>query len=161
MTLKWKLLILAALAFVGTMFTIMFIGPHMIDQPSFRAYQAVLPSLPPGVVPVTQPVAELPGARPEVVAADPQRVTKGQVYFQYYCVFCHGPAGDGGGPVGQSFFPPPADLRSARVGAYSDAELLNAILNGTGHGPVMQYTLRPQHRWYLVAYVRTLQKQRE
>ncbi len=155
---KWKIIFAIAVLGVGGMFTAMFIGPHMIEQPTFRAYQAVLPTLPAGAVPATQPVQDLPGARREVAMADPQRLYKGQAYYHYYCVFCHGTDGEGQGLAGQSFFPPPADLRAARIQAYSDEQLRDAILNGIGHTPVMEYTILPQHRWYLVAYVRSLAK---
>lgn len=155
---KWKIIFGLAFLGAGAMFTAMFIGPHMIEQPSFRAYQAVLPALPAGAVTATQPVQDLPGARREVALADPQRVYKGQAYYHYYCVFCHGNSGDGQGLVGQAYFPQPADLRDARIQAYSDQQLHDAILNGIGHTPVMEYTIRPQHRWYLVAYVRSLGK---
>ena len=81
---------------------------------------------------------------------------RGKVYYDSYCVFCHNANGDGQGPVGQSFVPFPADLRTARVRAYSDGQLLRAMLTGPGHEPVLAYTVHPEHRWYLVLYVRSL-----
>jgi hypothetical protein len=80
----------------------------------------------------------------------------GKIYYSYYCVFCHGESGAGDGPVGHSYVPPPADLRSPRVAAYGDGRLLQAMLRGVGHEPVLERVVAPEHRWPLVLYVRTL-----
>ena len=81
---------------------------------------------------------------------------RGKVYYDYYCVFCHGDKGDGNGPVGESYVPVPADLRAAKIQAYADGELLRAMLVGTGHEPVLGRVVHPEHRWYLVLYVRSM-----
>ena len=62
----------------------------------------------------------------------------------------------GNGPVGESYFPAPADLRTGKVSHYSDGRLLRAMLTGIGHEPVLERVVPPRHRWCLVLYVRSL-----
>jgi len=144
-------------------------GPRMREQPNLRAYQARMPMPPAGTVPVQLPPAlptpEQARALRSPVPATAVSIARGKIYYQYYCVFCHGANGDGNAPVGESFVPVPTDLRSPKVRAYSDGELLRAMLTGPGHQPVapyagptpvLEYTVLPQHRWYLVLYVRSL-----
>lgn len=80
----------------------------------------------------------------------------GRIYYGYYCLMCHGDNGDGNGPVGQSYVPKPADLRSEAVRSMTDGQLYLAMLMGEGHEPVMIQTVAPAHRWPLVMYLRTL-----
>jgi hypothetical protein len=144
-------------------------GPYMVEQPSVRPYEARMPMPPAGTVPVKPPPA-LPTAEQARELRNPilpteQNVARGKVYYQYYCVFCHAANGDGNAAVGQSLVPVPTDLRSPKVQAYSDGELLRAMLTGPGHKPfapyagpvpVLEYTVLPEHRWYLVLFVRSL-----
>ena len=80
------------------------------------------------------------------------------------CRDCHGDAAHGNGTAGRSS-PPSADLRSARVRNLKDGELLRVIFTRAGHQPaieppvrtsVLEYTVLPEHRWYLVLYIRSL-----
>jgi mono/diheme cytochrome c family protein len=151
---------LVALAGGGAVFWLLMVGPRMYDQEHIRAYQAEFPPMPEGVVPVEDPGTAIPSAEAAAglacpVADTPANRERGRVYYQYYCVACHGEKGDGAGPVGQSYLPVPADLRSPKIQAYADGRLLRAILTGTGHEPVLEYNVNPEHRWYLVLYTRT------
>jgi hypothetical protein len=40
----------------------------------------------------------------------------------------------------------------------SDGELLRAVFTNPTHAPVMEHTVQPEYRWYLVLYVRELAK---
>jgi hypothetical protein len=176
---KWiALFIVMGMMILGVFTSLIMIGPEMKSQPNFRAYQACVPLPPAGVVPV-EPAAGVPspaeaGATQNPLRATPENLARGRTYYEYYCLACHGDAADGNGPVGQSFLPRPADLRSCR-GCHSDAaakvrilkdgELLRVMLTGVGHQPaieppapmsVLEYTVLPEHRWYLVLYVRSL-----
>jgi hypothetical protein len=55
--------------------------------------------------------------------------------------------------------PSPTDLHAPKVLKMSDGELLRAMLLGVGHEPVLSRVVFPEHRWYLVGYVRTLGKE--
>ena len=170
--------IIVACATLGTLFIgyLMFAGspdgifspwydnPHMKWQPHLRSFDAPMPPPPAGAVPVTQ-TPPLPSAQQAATMTNPllargtpapEDYARGGVYYNYYCTFCHGPAGDGNGPVGQSYVPRPSDLRSAKIRGYSDGQLLRAMLLGPGHEPVLERTVNPDHRWYLVLYVRSL-----
>jgi mono/diheme cytochrome c family protein len=119
-----------------------------------------MPPPPAGAVPITDAFPPLPPPREArsltTRPATPRDLAAGQVYYQFYCAFCHGIAGDGQGPVGLSFVPFPADLRTQKVRGMSDGEILRAMLTGAGHEPVLEHTVLPQHRWPLVHYVRGL-----
>ena len=155
----------AAGAFHLAMGYVLVTGPRMRIQPNVHTYQAEVPPMPAGAVPVSTPDAA-PNARVPsdaetevpsgMAAASAESVARGRVYYQYYCVFCHGETGDGNGPVGQSYVPRPSDLRAPRVGAFSDGDLLRAMLAGTGHAPVLERVVPGEHRGPLMHYVRTL-----
>lgn len=158
---------LAALIVVmlGAAAYLLFTGPRMLVQPHIRTFQTPMAPLPKGVVPVDMPQA-LPGADKALtmtnpVTATPENLARGKTYYDYYCAFCHGAGGLGDGPVGQSYLPAPTNLVSARVQSYSDGQLLRAMLLGTGHVPVLERIVPPEHRWYTVLYVRSLGNGRE
>lgn len=151
----------AATVFVSVCIYLMMTGPRMYDQPHVRAFQATVPPMPAGVVPVEDTAFRAPSAEEarglkNPLPDTPDNRARGQTYYAYYCVYCHGDKGDGNGPVGESYVPVPADLRTARVRAMADGELLRASLVGTGHEPVLGRVVHPDHRWYLMLYVRSL-----
>jgi mono/diheme cytochrome c family protein len=138
-------------------------GPHMYVQPHIRTYEAVMPPTPQGAVPV-EPLPSLPSPQEALTLRNPipataESVARGKVYYEYYCLMCHGETGAGNGPVGESYVPVPADLRSPKLRVMADGQLFRAMLLGEGHEPVLAYTVLPEHRWYLVAYVRGLGKE--
>ncbi len=160
-------LFLTGVALIGVgilvYFTIMFIGPHMRVQQHIRAYQDTMPLPPKGIVPVEQDRYEVPSASEargmkNQLPDTPATHDRGKVYYGYYCIFCHGNNGQGDGPVGYSYMPVPTDLHAPRILQMSDGDLLRAMLVGIGHEPVLPRVVAPDHRWYLVNYVRALGK---
>ena len=152
--------IFAALIVAGLFGLVLYKGPRMQIQQHLRAYQWVQPPPVDGVVPVTLP-EQLPSMEAAPAVRNPLPDTaenrqRGRVYYHYYCIFCHGNEGAGNGPVGESYMPVPADLRSKRVTRYGDGDLLRNMLLGIGHEPVLERVVPPRHRWYLVTYVRSL-----
>lgn len=147
---------------VGTAMLIaylMFNGPRMRTQPSILPYQAVMPLAPLNSVPLIDPVPSLPST--QVVSGSQlslestrENLARGKVYYQYYCLFCHGERGDSNVPVGESYVPVPASLRNNKFQRYSDEQLLYAMLTGTGHEPVLARVVSPEYRKYLVLYIR-------
>ncbi|WP_136524251.1 c-type cytochrome [Geomonas ferrireducens] len=129
-------------------------GPRMTVQHHIREFQMVLPGPAQGSVSV-RPMAASEGVM-EGPRATPALLAQGRVYYDYYCLFCHGSAGAGDGPVGNSYVPRPADLRRPSVGAYLDGELLHRMLTGTGHEPVLERVVPQRHRWPLMLYLRAL-----
>jgi hypothetical protein len=154
--------LLCALAGGVVALYLMFSGPRMRTQPKIVPYQAVMPSLPAGVIPVTSGTSAVPSMESATQLGNPlpvarQTIENGRVYYSYYCVFCHDENGHGNGPVGRSYVPAPTDLTSSGVTKLSDGALYRAMLTGAGHEPVLGYVIDPKARWYLISYVRYLQ----
>ena len=170
--MKWaKILMPIVLAVAGVYSYLLFTGPRMKDtQPNIRAYRAAMPLPPKGALPTTDPTAPIPTEEQAAtmtidLPATEQNIAAGHACYEYYCLACHGQTGDGRGPVGESFVPSPGDLRSDSVRKMTDGQLIRAMLTGPGHRPVLtnigpeavlQYTVLPAHRPYLVLYVRSL-----
>jgi mono/diheme cytochrome c family protein len=157
-------ILLAAMFAVSVMGYVLYEGPRMRTQSNVRAYQVEVPPMPAGAVPAGTPDAAPNGKAPTAeaaagttnpVPASEESVARGKVYY-HYCVFCHGDTGDGNGPVGQSYVPKPADLRTPKIVGYSDGQMLRAMLVGVGHEPVLEKVVPDEHRWSLVNYLRTL-----
>jgi mono/diheme cytochrome c family protein len=107
----------------------------------------------------------LGGAAPskaEEGAIDP---AKGKQAYDLFCVTCHGPSGDGKGPVGVTLDPPPRDFNAGefKYGG-SDQDVFDVITNGAaakGGSPLMApwgAVIPEADRWALVKYIRTLKK---
>jgi hypothetical protein len=142
-----------------TILFLLFTGPRMYIQPNYRQFQAAMPVISPNTVPVENIYEPLPTAQESQKLTNPlsgtkENFAKGEIYYGYYCAFCHGDKGDGYGPVGYSYVPKPSDLREDKIQKKSDGEILYAMLTGTGHAPMLQRIVPPQYRWYLVLYVR-------
>ena len=135
-------------------------GPRMTVQHHVRDFQMIMPGRAAGtatvVPPDTLPLAAEASGLESPLQADAGTLARARVYYHYYCVFCHGDNGDGDGPVGRSYTPRPADLRSRKIAGYGDGELLRSMLTGIGHEPVLARVVPPEHRWYLVLFVRSL-----
>lgn len=148
-----SLALLAALLGAGTFSYLLFTGPRMKQQPSIQPFNAVMPLPPKRSVPQPDPLAS-PVFAP--AAPTPDNLARGKTYYAYYCLPCHGQSGAGDGPVGQSYVPTPADLRSMRLASLSDSQYLFASLTGPGHAPVLHRVVPPQHRPALLLYCRSL-----
>ena len=91
---------------------------------------------------------------------DTANLSRGKVVYQNICLQCHGEQGDGQGNLFTSGkYPyPPADLAHGRIDKKTDGEIFHAITVGFGimgpHGIIV----KPQDRWKLVLYLRSLKK---
>jgi mono/diheme cytochrome c family protein len=169
-----------AVGAAATAFYLMFSGPRMRVQPKLLPYQAPMPPVPEGTVPVAGRVAGIPSASsgqalaarvegvppsnrgPEALdtrGQDVRDTEAGRVYYGYYCAFCHGETGRGDGPVGVSYVPVPTDLTLPQVAALSDSALQEAMLTGVGHEPVLDRVVEARARRYIIHYVRTLSRE--
>lgn len=92
---------------------------------------------------------------------DPQTLARGKKVYFTYCAQCHGKNYDGYGTVGQSFAPPPANLKSQQVQAKSEGALFREISFGIpgGRQPALATTIDITDRWRVVAYVKSLDQQ--
>jgi mono/diheme cytochrome c family protein len=89
------------------------------------------------------------------------RIKSGKIYYEYYCVFCHGTPGQGIGPVGHSFVPTPRDLSTTGVLSLTDSALIRIIVNSPSHNPLLPYVISPEHRKAIATYVRNIGRLRE
>lgn len=91
------------------------------------------------------------------VPADARSLRNGAQQFAINCAVCHGPAGNGDGPVTQFGYPP------FKIGAgapnaigFSDGYLFGIIRNGRGLMPPYN-RIEERDRWDLINYLRALQ----
>jgi mono/diheme cytochrome c family protein len=92
------------------------------------------------------------------VTPDERSLRAGAQQFQINCAVCHGPLGNGDGPVTRFGFPP------IRIGAgsnaattLSDGYIFGIIRNGRGLMPPYN-RIEESERWDLINYLRTLQR---
>lgn len=87
----------------------------------------------------------------------PENLAAGKWAYETYCLVCHGPAGDGDGPIIPKFPNPPSFL-SKQARALSDGEIFHTISVGrkkmAAHAPLVSW----DERWQIVLYLRSLQR---
>ena len=127
------------------------------DRP---AQPAEPPPAPPPAEPPPPAAAETPPPAAEP-AGDP--VARGREVYQLYCASCHGPEGDGDGPVSAGLDPKPAKHSDGSyMNALSDAHLEKVIKEGgasVGKSPLMAPwggTLSDTQLKDVIAFVRSL-----
>lgn len=141
---------LGALALAAIFLWVLANGPRMKEQAHLRTYQYQMPLPPAGTVTVER------GEEVKAVATTEDAVIRGEIYYGYYCIACHGRDGAGDGPVGNSFVPAPADLRSGWILAMPDGVLLEAMVTGNGHAPVLDRLVPPEQLADIGAFVRSM-----
>jgi mono/diheme cytochrome c family protein len=90
---------------------------------------------------------------------DSLNLKRGKEVYENICLHCHGSAADGKGHLftsGKYLFPP-ANLISAKIVTRTDGQMYHAITVGYGimepHGVIV----RPNDRWKVILYIRSLQ----
>jgi mono/diheme cytochrome c family protein len=89
---------------------------------------------------------------------DPARRERGTAVFGNYCQVCHGPLGQGNGPVAQGGFPPPASLLADRAVQMKDGQMFHVLTYGQGNMPSFSAQLSRDDRWSVILHVRMLQR---
>ena len=146
---------------------------HMVVSPAVHPYDksAAPRETPRGIVPITGSEGDWGTGDPtklvygfDTLAANKatrpfgpgERLARGDSVYTTFCSVCHGPTGDGKGPVGPRMGA--ASLLTDKAKAYSDGYLYSIIRYGRGVMP--QYgdkIFRPHDRWATVNYLRRLQ----
>jgi mono/diheme cytochrome c family protein len=146
---------------------------HMVRSPAIHPYEkAPAPrDTPRGSVPIT-------GSEPEWGTGDPSKLAygfdtlaaartsnplgrgvaleKGDSVYHNFCAVCHGPVGDGKGPVGPRMGAP--SLLTDKAKGYTDGYLYGIIRYGRGVMPQYGDKIFLSHdRWAAVNYLRRLQ----
>ena len=148
---------------------------RMIEQPSFRAYEAA-PWFADGRAMRPPPLGTIPRGR----ALEPSPLTEGRVEgtyvddvpleisrplllrgrdrYQRFCAPCHGPDGTARTPVARDMqLRPPPSLLSDRVRAFPAGQIFQVISLGYGLMPSYAEVLPVPDRWAVVAYLEALQ----
>ena len=127
-------------------------------QPSFRPMENPRP-IPERSIPVEGPVS-IPnlGAPENPVPVDEISIARGAQLFSIHCQMCHGPGGEGNGPIAPFLVNfKPANLTLAVVQDKSDGALVLTVTNGvTDRMPALNENLTVRERWDVVNFIRTL-----
>ncbi len=91
------------------------------------------------------------------VDAEEADAAKGKQIYEIYCQSCHGPAGDGQGPIGKALDPAPRDFTRGEFKFGSkDGQIFKIIRDGTGSKDMESFSdrLKDEDMWNLVHYVK-------
>jgi mono/diheme cytochrome c family protein len=86
----------------------------------------------------------------------PASVEKGKRLYVSYCAPCHGPKGEGDGPIAGKLMIPLPDL-PANLKSRTDGYIYATIRNGGVVMPPQGVRILPAERWDIVNYLRTIQ----
>ncbi len=145
--------VIAAVPWFATMHRGIAIQPYQMPRPPV-----------PGTVPVTGSEVTyevLPPNYPAInrlvnpVARTSASINRGQELYRIYCVPCHGPAGQGDGPIVAKFIRPPS-LTAPQAKAYTDGYLYALLSSGRGLMPPYGDKIRGEDRWDVVNYLRAV-----
>ncbi len=89
---------------------------------------------------------------------DAAALQRGALVFSRFCQQCHGPAGEGDGPVAKRGFPPPPSLLLDNTRQMKDGQVFHVLTYGQGNMPSHAGQLSRDDRWNAVAHVRSLQR---
>jgi mono/diheme cytochrome c family protein len=149
--------------------------PGMYDSVPYDAYDRNLVTragqtllLPPeGTVPLAGPAFPYaPGAEEAERAGrelrnplepTPAHLARGKQVFENVCAVCHGPGGQGDGPI-IGRFPNPPSLLAARARGLPDGRIVHVIARGQGIMPPHSAQVLPDDRWRVVLHLRQLQE---
>ena len=93
------------------------------------------------------------------IPANPAGLERGRERFGIYCAVCHGIAGDGQGAILRYQYPiPPTSLHDDRILKMNAGEIFNIISNGIRNMPSYREQIPVKDRWYIIAYIRELQR---
>ncbi len=91
---------------------------------------------------------------------DSLNINRGKTVFQNICLQCHGVNGDGKGHlfVSGKYPYPPANLVSQKIIDRTDGEMYHVITVGFGIMEPHALIVKPDDRWKVILYIRTLQE---
>jgi plastocyanin len=106
----------------------------------------------------TRSIAHHAKDEPNPLAKDPAALAEGLQHYRAMCVACHGGPGAEPEEFAAGLHPPPPDLASPEVQAFTDGMLYETVARGIGSTgmPAFGKTHRPDQIWGIVAFVRHL-----
>ena len=95
------------------------------------------------------------------VTVDDTVLERGKQRYTIYCQPCHDARGDGKGILFTRGNVPTATFHQEKILNYPDGQIFDVITNGQGLMPAYRWPIPPADRWAIIAYVRTLQRERQ
>jgi mono/diheme cytochrome c family protein len=84
-------------------------------------------------------------------------IAKGKVLYDTFCIPCHGATGKRDGSISDKF-PGMPDITEKLFADRQDGFYFYRITFGMGRMPGYGHAISPAERWYIIHYLRTLQK---
>jgi mono/diheme cytochrome c family protein len=141
-----------------------FIYGRMRETPGVRPHEEPLLIMEAGIVPFSGGEMIYRAQKAENLKSplkmdDHETIKRGQDVYFTFCAMCHGKNHDGNATVGQSLFPLPTDLRSAKVLSKSEGALFKVISYGIPQGrrPALATTVGIMDRWRVISYIKSLE----
>jgi mono/diheme cytochrome c family protein len=122
----------------------------MQEQPSYHPQEAPRLHSPAASVP-----RESRAIAPPFSSLPQRHVERGARLFAVNCTHCHGPKGEGDGPVAGYLKELPANLHAARIQKKSAAELYEVVTNGKDAMPPFRGELSAEERWIVASFIKT------
>jgi mono/diheme cytochrome c family protein len=91
-------------------------------------------------------------------AGDRAAVERGVAVFAAFCQPCHGPGGEGDGPVSQRGFPVPPPLSRGQTQQKTDGQLFQILTNGQNSMPSYAAQISREDRWKVILHVRSMRR---
>lgn len=88
--------------------------------------------------------------------ASPETLARGKQVYDTICTVCHGPKGEGDGPI-IGRFPNPPSFLAAHARALPDGQIVHIVSRGQGIMPSHAAQVLLEDRWRVVLYLRRLQ----
>jgi Cytochrome C oxidase, cbb3-type, subunit III len=138
--------------------------PDMVYSPAFKAQKGQMRPPVPGTVDrdhevyhylsVEEAGKNLKNPLPRTMEV----LKRGEFVFNTYCYECHGPAGEGNGPVTNGTPIKPPTLISDKIRDYPDGSIFHVMTRGQTIMPSYASQILVKDRWAVVHYVRALQR---
>jgi len=88
-----------------------------------------------------------------------ENMKAGEKIFTVFCKTCHGPKGQGDGPVvGPDRLGAPPSLHTKQARGYTDGTIFHITTKGLEKMPGYAEQLTPEERWQVIQYLRALQR---
>ena len=94
---------------------------------------------------------------PEGMELTPALLERGQERYEIFCSVCHGLSGYGDGMVVQRGYKQPTSYHADRLLGMDIGYFYEVITKGYGVMSSYSYQVKPEDRWAIAAYIRTLQ----
>ncbi len=136
------------------------------DNPVLRGGVTIQPPAPGTIARGSQPFVYGPGPSEALraglelanpIARSPEVVERGRNVFQRICTPCHGPSGQGDGPIIPRF-PSPPSLVAPHAKSLPDGQIVHIINRGQGLMPSHAAQVSWADRWKVVHFLRSLQE---